>query len=81
MEAFENNGYIQAVNIANNSITEELSLNVKALLNSPESMLKYINLADNYLNDETFENIRISPFLRSLVLRNNSIEDEGARRI
>jgi len=81
LEAFENNGYIQAVNIANNSITEELSLNVKALLNSPESMLKYINLADNYLNDETFENIRISPFLRSLVLRNNSIEDEGARRI
>lgn len=78
LEAFENNYSLEAVNLSNNNITEQLSENLRNLFCSPASVLKYINLADNYINDECLENIEVTEHLTALVLRNNSIKSEGA---
>jgi len=69
------------VNLANNNITENHAENITQLLGSSVSMLRYINLSDNYLTDESLENIEVTPHLRALLLTNNSIKNEGARVI
>ena len=66
------------MNLSNNNITEHLSENLHQLFSSTTSVLKYINLADNYINDECLENLEVSEHLTALVLRNNSIKSEGA---
>ena len=69
------------MNLANNNITENHAENITQLLGSSVSMLRYINLSDNYLTDESLENIEVTPHLRALLLTNNSIKNEGARVI
>lgn len=81
LEAFENNTGLEAVNLANNNITEKSADNLASLLASDTSRLKYLNLADNYLTDECLQKLEISRHLRALVLRNNSIKNEGAQQI
>ncbi|CAI2376323.1 unnamed protein product [Moneuplotes crassus] len=78
LEALENNTGLYAVNLSNNNITEQHSDNLANVLCSNESRLKYINLSDNYLTDESLEDIDITDNLRSLILRNNSLKNEGA---
>ena len=69
------------MNLANNNITENHAENITQLLGSSVSILRYINLSDNYLTDESLENIEVTPHLRALLLTNNSIKNEGARVI
>lgn len=74
----ENNEGLHAVDLSNNSITEKHAENVLQILSSSVSQLKYINLSDNYLTDESFEGVEITDHLRSIILRNNSLKNEGA---
>lgn len=66
------------MNLSYNNITEKHSENLANVLCSSESSLRYINLSDNYLTDESLEGIDITDNIRSLILRNNSLKNEGA---
>ena len=81
LEALENNVSLLAVNLSNNNITEKLSENLAQLFSSLYSNLKYINLSDNYLTDEAIAQIPTTRNLRSLILRNNSLKNEGAQHL
>lgn len=81
LEGFEHNSTLEAINLADNSISEELKDNIAAMLSSESTRLKYLNLANNYLTDDTIAAISVTQNLRSLVLRNNTIKNEGANHI
>jgi Ran GTPase-activating protein (RanGAP) involved in mRNA processing and transport len=81
LEALENNSYLKAVNLSNNGFNEKLAESIAQLLSSETSRLKYINLSNNYLTDEVLKNISITHHLKSLVLRHNSFNNEGALKM
>lgn len=69
------------MNLSHNGINSDLSENLRYLLSSTRSVLKYLNLSDNYLTDEAFQGLAITSYLKCLVLRNNNINNAGARAI
>ena len=80
-EGIEKNVWLHEVNLSENWINSLLWANIRELLSSNRSALRYLNLSDNFITNEAFENVTIHGNLKSLVLRNNSLNNIGARSI
>ena len=81
LEGIEKNQWLQEVNLSQNWINSLLSANLRELLISNKWGLKYLNLSDNFITNEVFNEYRLNTCLRTLVLRNNSLNNIGARSL
>ena len=81
LDGVEKSVSIQYLNMAKNNINDDLGDALCYLLASKRSSLKYINLADNSLTEKQVENIQITPYMKTIVLRNNNIKSSGGRHM